>query len=135
MMKKLNCVLLIDDDVPTNYYNKKVIEQIDCAEHVETCISAKAALEFLKSDFDDGAQPKPDLIFLDINMPGMDGWEFLDSYNELSDDVKGQIVIVMLSTSVNTDDEGKALQKGVEGFVRKPLFKDSLTRIIEENFG
>ena len=109
-MKKLSCILLIDDDVPTNFYNKKIVEQHGRTEHVEVCDSAEAGLEFLKSKFKNGLPPQPELIFLDLNMPGMDGWEFLDAYEKLPFPQKGKVVVVMLTTSVNPDDETKALE-------------------------
>ena len=133
-MKKLSCILLIDDDAPTNFYNRKIIEQQACTEHVEVCINAKNGLELLKSKFKDGLPPQPELIFLDLNMPGMDGWEFLDAYEELPSPQKGNVVVVMLTTSVNPDDEKKALEKGIKGFTIKPLTEAILTKLIEENF-
>jgi len=133
-MKKLDCILLIDDDVPTNFYNRKIIEQQNCTEHVEVCTSAEDGLEFLKSKFKDGLPPQPELIFLDINMPGMDGWEFLDAYNALPAPQKGKVMVVMLTTSVNPDDEKKALEKGIKGFARKPLNAEMLENLIAENF-
>jgi CheY-like chemotaxis protein len=133
-MKKLSCILLIDDDVPTNFYNRKVIEKIDCTDHVEVCSSAEQGLAFLKSQFRGGESPKPELIFLDVNMPGMDGWEFLEAYEELPDVQKGNVLVVMLTSSVNPDDERKALEKGANGFATKPLNAEMLQRLIAENF-
>lgn len=133
-MKKLSCILLIDDDLPTNFYNQKVIENIDCTDHIEVCLSAEKGLAFLKSKFKDGLPPQPELIFLDINMPGMDGWEFLEVYDSLPNLQKGNVVVVMLTTSVNPDDEKKALEKGANGFASKPLNAETLQRLIAENF-
>lgn len=134
-MRKLNCILLVDDDIPTNYYNKKIIEKLDCAHHVEACTSGEAALEFLRSDFSSGNPPQPELIFLDINMPGMNGFEFLDEYEKLPAEFRGKVVIMMLTTSVNPHDEERANEKGIKGFVRKPLDKEMLTALIQEHFG
>src|SRR5258708_36657106 len=105
MNKKLNCILLIDDDEPTNFLNKMTIDQSGCAEWVQVVQSGQEALDYLqgtgrfknrKEDY-----PRPDLIFLDINMPAMDGWEFLDKYKELPKDQKAEIVLIMLTTSLN----------------------------------
>lgn len=133
-MKKLNCILLIDDDVPTNFYNKKIIEKADCANYVETCTSALEALEFLKKDFNSGPPPKPELIFLDINMPVMDGWEFLAEYEKLPKKFQGEIIVVMLTTSINPDDEARASRLDIHGFARKPLTEKLLTELIEKHF-
>lgn len=133
-MKKLNCILLIDDDIPTNFYNRKVIEKLGCANHVEIYERAKDGLEFLKSKFRGGKPPQPELIFLDLNMPGMDGWEFLEAYNALPDPQKGEVVIVMLTTSVNPEDKRRALERGIKGFAKKPLNTAMLEQLITENF-
>lgn len=133
-MNKLDCILLIDDDIPTNFYNKKVIEKLNCTNHIEVCTSAEDGLAFLKSKFKDGLPPQPELIFLDINMPTMDGWEFLDEYESLPEPQKGKVVVVMLTTSVNPDDEKRALEKGIKGFARKPLTANILQQLIEEHF-
>jgi len=133
-MKKLSCILLIDDDLPTNFYNRKVIEKAGCAEHVEVCNSGEAALEFLKKDFNSGPPPQPELIFLDINMPIMDGWEFLEEYDKLPDHLQGDVVVVMLTTSINPDDEVRANELNIHGFARKPLTEKLLIDLVEKHF-
>lgn len=133
-MKKLSCILLIDDDSPTNFYNKIIIEQTNCTEHIEICTSAEDGLAFLKSKFKDGLPPQPELIFLDINMPGMDGWEFLEEYDQLPEPHKGKVVVVMLTTSVNPDDERRALERGIKSFTQKPLKPEIITKLLEQHF-
>src|ERR1700722_14588033 len=65
--KQLNCILLIDDDEPTNFLNKMTLEQAGCTRHIRIAQSGQAALEYLRGvPVDD--YPRPDLIFLDINM-------------------------------------------------------------------
>ena len=139
MTKKLNCVLLIDDDEATNYFNSFILEQTGCAEHVEAIQSGQMALEYLTNSVtppeNDAAFPSPDLIFLDINMPGMNGWEFLEKYRSLSEEHKGKIVIVMLTTSLFTDDVLKAQQiPEVSGFESKPLTEKKIERLLEKYF-
>lgn len=138
MQKKLSCVLLIDDDSPTNFLNKMVIEEANCAEVVEVAQSGKDALEYLTKtmDIESGSRyPNPDLIFLDINMPAMDGWEFLEQYESLAKDQKGKVIMVMLTTSLNPEDEMKAMIKpGIAGFRSKPLTHKMLEEILNEYF-
>ncbi len=134
MKKKLNCILLIDDDEPTNFIHERVIKKLDCAEKVISLLSAEDALKYLQIKNGDN-YPCPDLIFLDINMPGMDGWEFLEEYQKLGSHQRGRIVVVMLTTSVNPDDEEKAHQlSGISGFRIKPLTREVLQEILEEHF-
>jgi len=132
--KKLNCILLIDDDEPINFLHKMVIEKSDCAEKVEVKMNGIQALEYLRSEVN-GQHPQPDLIFLDINMPAMNGWEFLDEYKKLSENMLAKLVVVMLTTSLNPDDHEKARAFGeIRGFHNKPLNVESLNKILLENF-
>lgn len=131
MKKKLSCILLVDDDEPTNYYNKKVVQMADCCEKIEVCLGVDEALAFLK-DGEEKRYPKPELIFLDINMPGKDGWDFLHEHQGLNYEVKGNVVVVMLTTSLNPADEEKAFEKGAKDFARKPLTVEQIHGIIQE---
>lgn len=131
---KLNCILLIDDDKATNFLNEMILEEVGCAEKVTAVESGQEALDYLCESVN-GNYPQPDLIFLDINMPGMNGWEFMEKYELLPDNQKGQIVVVMLTTSLNPDDEVKAKSLGfVEGFEKKPLNYDMAKGIISKYF-
>ncbi len=73
MKNKLDCILLIDDDEPTNYISKMLIEEVGCATHIEIAQSGQKALDFLTRNdacnSETKALPRPELIFLDINMP------------------------------------------------------------------
>src|SRR5687767_1028183 len=102
MKQKLNCILVIDDDEPTNFFTRMIIEQCDCTDHIKVVESAQEALEYLTRSVsgNDEQYPCPDLILLDINMPAMNGWEFLEEYKKLSNEKKGKIMIVMLTTSL-----------------------------------
>ena len=134
MTKKLNCILLIDDDGPTNFIHERLIRIADCAEKIVTRQSGMEALEYLRSQ-EDGEDPKPDLVFLDINMPRMNGWEFLLEYGKLEEAQKAKAIVVMLTTSLNPDDEERALEiKDVKGFYRKPLIMETLNKILSDYF-
>ena len=139
MKKKLNCILLVDDDEPTNFINKIIIEQLACTERIEIAQTGKEALKYLtSSDFpghSDGIYPAPDLIFLDINMPSMNGWEFLDLYKRLKKDQRGRIVIVMLTTSLSPNDIQRANEiPDVTGFEHKPLKKENVMAVLQKHF-
>jgi CheY-like chemotaxis protein len=134
MRKKLSCILLVDDDEPTNFLNRAALEEAGCAERIEVAQSGEAALSYLRQAGDPGSSyPIPNLIFLDINMPAMDGWEFLSQYNVLRKAQRAEVVVVMLTTSLNPEDEIKAQSiPAISGFRCKPLTRsmlDSLLRI------
>jgi CheY-like chemotaxis protein len=129
MKKKLKYILLIDDNEADNFFHQKIIKEMDIAEHIEVAVNGALAIEFLKKE----NQVPPELIFLDINMPIMNGWEFLEAYKELKNEQKSKIVIVMLTTSTNPEELKKAKQmKDITGLESKPLTKEILKEIIEQ---
>lgn len=130
---KLGCVLLVDDDRATNFLHERLLNSLDCTEKIVTCLDAVAALRFLTTK-DDTGFPQPDLVLLDINMPGMNGWEFLDEYDKLKDGQKARLVIVMVTTSLNPDDLERAKKRGISGFLNKPLKKQDIENILRANF-
>jgi CheY-like chemotaxis protein len=139
MKKKLNCVLLVDDNDSDNFIHKRVVEKSGIADNIEIAMNGQEALEFLttkaKSGSLAGSYTQPELIFLDINMPVMDGWEFLEEYRKLKDSQKGKIVFIMLTTSLNPADKVKA-EKLLEPdcFHFKPLTLEMIDRIIQKSF-
>jgi CheY-like chemotaxis protein len=134
MTKKLKCVLLIDDDKSANFLHKFVINKTGLVEKIVDVQSGEEGLEFLRQK-EDSKYPKTDLIFLDINMPGMTGWDFLEEYNKLDESLKGKIMIIMLSTSDNPEDKEKASKiRTVHDFLNKPLTVERFTKIVEHFF-
>jgi CheY-like chemotaxis protein len=138
MIKKLNCILLIDDDEPTNFLNRMTLEQAGCAEHIRAIQSGQEALDFLthKGKYREKPDcPHPDLIFLDVNMPAMDGWEFLERYRKLQPEQKAPVVMIMLTTSLNPDDEVKARAiPEISGYENKPLRAERVRELLKNYF-
>jgi len=134
MGKSVNCVLLIDDDKATNFFNKRVVTKHDSFDCVNTVQSGKAALEYLL-DVENSKAIKPDLIFLDINMPAMNGWEFLIEFSKLSEKVVQGIKVILLSTSSNPDDVKQSIKNhSVDDFINKPLSLGVLDSVLEKHF-
>lgn len=129
-MTKMSKILLVDDCEATNFLHRLVIEEYGCAEHVADVCNGKAAIEYLcEIDRENGVQPE--LIFLDINMPIMDGWAFLEAYEQLDFDTQNCVVIVMLTTSLNPDDATRAARgRNVKSFFSKPLTEEKLHSIL-----
>ena len=122
--------MLIDDSKLDNFFHTRVINKHGAVKHVIVKDSAEDGLEYLKDNGENKGSP-PDIIFLDINMPGMNGWEFIEEYSRLEKQLQSQIVVVMLSTSENPDDIALALTKDIiADFKTKPLTVAMLDDII-----
>ncbi len=120
--------MLIDDDVNTNIYNEIILNQANAAEEIVIFQNGKKAIEYLEI-----VDHKVDLIFLDINMPIMNGWQFLERYNALAEGNKAIKIVVMLTTSINEEDKAKALAFNiVESFISKPLKPEVVVQLIAE---
>ena len=135
-MKKLNCILLIDDSPADNEFHEIAIRKAGVCDQVKVALDGGEALSYLAQCHPESESfPRPDLIFLDINMPGMNGYEFLEEYNRLDEKIKSKLVIMMLTTSLNPDDEVKARKYGcLSGFLNKPLTAQRVLELVEKHF-
>lgn len=134
MGKSVNCVLLVDDDRATNFFNQRVVTRHDGFDKVNTVQSGIAALEYLNEVKSNNAI-KPDLIFLDINMPAMNGWEFLTEFSKLDNGLTQGIKVILLSTSSNPDDVRQSIKNhSVDDFINKPLSLDLLDDVLSNHF-
>jgi len=134
----LDCILLVDDDPSMNFINRKIIQTSEVDVHIYACESGKSALDYLEGHepfHNNGQHPPPNIIFLDINMPGMNGWEFLEEYDRLPSEKKEKTVVVILTTSINPDDMEMAEKNdNVYSFVSKPLKADYINQLVSEKF-
>ena len=122
------CIIVDDEPVARNILEEFIseVDYLDLAGKAENPLKAETLLN--EGDID--------LIFLDINMPSMDGWEFLEKYKELKKENSAQIIIIMLTTSLNPDDVLRAYQMPeISGFENKPLTTEKIDRIVKKYFG
>lgn len=130
---KFYAVMLIDDNEIDNLINQKMIEAANIAEHIYTHTGARSAIEFLRNLEkleNETKQVLPDVIFLDIDMPLMDGFQFLDEFEKLSETTKNKCKVVMLTSSINPQDVNKSKKYiYVKKYINKPLSQDNLMNL------
>jgi CheY-like chemotaxis protein len=120
-MIQFDAIFLVDDDPINNLINKRLLGKTEVSQSILEFLEADLALKKIE-EFPQNQQL---LIFLDINMPVMNGWEFLNNYQEKFPDRKDEIVI--LSSSIDFQDRQKALSFNiVSGFLEKPLSLDKI---------
>ena len=131
-MKKINSILLIDDDDAANFFNKIIISKsVFDVQEISIAKNGQLALDYL-NDCNKQKLALPEIIFLDINMPIMNGWEFLEVLLTL-DFCKNIQLIAMLTSSYNDQDQKKAEQyEPIKKFIKKPLTTKKVNKILQK---
>lgn len=132
MKSRIN-LLVIDDDDINIFIIKKIVEKTGYDAQMVSKTNGQLAIDYIK-ELIDSQQPLPHLILIDINMPVLNGWEFLEAYEALS--IEDSIDMYMLSSSVYENDIEKAkTYKTVKGFISKPLSIERLIELFEDKQG
>lgn len=133
-MLKLPYVLLVDDDSTTNFLHRKLLERLGVAEHIVVALNGQEALEVLLAQCHQQPAGQPVLVFLDVNMPVMNGIQFLEAYHLLPLAQQCAVVIIMLTTSVHTEDLQRVNQLPVADFLSKPLTQQHVEHVLLTHF-
>jgi len=123
--------ILIDDDSIFNFIHAKVIRQVDEEADIADFISSSEALAFIKERFV-SHKAEPTLVFLDINMPEINGFELLDAIKELPAESVSKMSIYIITSSLNEKDVRKSKEYPIlKGYIGKPLSFERLNEVIK----
>lgn len=126
-------VFLIDDDNIYQFTARKILESTGLAKHIQSFYNGNEALNYFKDQKNISSETLPDFIFLDINMPVMNGWEFLEEYNKLYGNLPKPIIVYVVSSSIDSYDMNKSKEyKSVSDYIVKPITRIKYKELLEE---
>lgn len=131
-MKKIACTLLVDDNDNTNFLHQMVLEDMDIGGEILVATNGMEAIELIQKRLATG-QASPDLMLLDINMPVMDGFEFMAAFKELEFEDHQPLIIAMLTIALKTEDVKELQHSTAVEFLKKPLIEQSLREVLKKH--
>jgi len=135
-MAAISCTLLVDDDETTNYLNQALLRRMAITDTVLVAGNGQEALDLLRIHCTAATSPTcPTLILLDLKMPLMNGFEFLQAYAQRPLAENPAVVIIMLTTSLNPTDVAQMQHLPIHGYLTKPLTRDKISQVLLEHFG
>ncbi|MFD2718186.1 response regulator [Hymenobacter monticola] len=133
-MPKLTSVLLVDDDPTNNFLNERLLKRLDVADHIMVAANGQEALAVLQQA-GQGPQPSyPSLILLDIQMPIMNGIEFLQAFQQLSPAQRHATTVVVLTTSMDARDLNRLDGLPAAGRINKPLTAEKIDTVLQLHY-
>ncbi|AHM58476.1 response regulator receiver [Flammeovirgaceae bacterium 311] len=132
-MAIISSVLLVDDDAAANFINQLLLKDVVASGNLQVVQNGEEALQLINTCIEE-KRALPELILLDLNMPVMDGFEFLEAYQELDLQEQQKPVIAVLTTSMNPKDVNRINELGIVDFINKPLSPKSIHQLIEKRF-
>ena len=137
-MKKfdnLRSILLVDDDEASNFLHSIFINKLDMDIDINAALNGQEALDFILDKGVDKLE-LPCMVLLDLRMPVMDGWAFMQNYEEqVPQELKDQILIVLVTISDNAEDKERATSNiHVADFSQKPLSDSTIKKLINKHF-
>ena len=135
-MAVLSCALLVDDDDTTNFLNQNLLRRMAVADMVLVAGNGQEALDLLHIHCMPAPEPTcPVLILLDMKMPLMDGFEFLQAYAQQAVAGPTSPVIIMLTSSLHPQDVARMQDLPIAGYLTKPLTAEKIRQVLREHFG
>ncbi|WP_072879007.1 response regulator [Flagellimonas taeanensis] len=132
-MKTIDTLYLIDDDDTYQFIVEKTLNSLNLVNSIKIFSNGKAAIDFLEATIHDIDQI-PDVILLDLTMPIMDGWQFLEQYLRFRPRIGKKVVIYVISSSIDPRDMQRAKSiSEVTDYIVKPLTKTKLISMLHES--
>ena len=139
-MRKINSIMLVDDDTSTSRFHEIVIKSLQIIDKITFAKNGKDALDYLlqkgsyQNKQDDFIQPK--IIFIDLNMPVMDGFRFVELYTKTEEFLKHSPKIIVLSTTLIPEEKERiAKDENIYQFLNKPLTKPIISNLVSTIIG
>jgi len=126
-------ILLVDDDRIFNFLSEKTITSLGLANEINFAANGRQALDILDLS-KQGQLQMPDIIFLDLDMPVMNGYEFLEAFSKLELPNKDAITIVVLTSSADPRDIDRTKELGIRYYYNKPLSRDEIKKLVGQEF-
>lgn len=135
-MKKLRSILLVDDNDTSNFLNERLLKRMAITDEIKVLSNGKTAFDYLdrlSRTAGSNHETKPELILLDINMPVVDGFEFLELYNNLDEQFRSDILVAILSTSNHPQDTNRASDFNAY-YITKPLTIEKVEALLSMHY-
>jgi CheY-like chemotaxis protein len=130
-MKQIKSILIVDDDSITNYINVRMLRKLNIADEIFVTTNGEDGLKCLEENCLKTIS-SPTLILLDINMPVMDGFEFLQKFKSLNFINKDKVIIAILTILMNPRDQRKMKELGIKYYFNKPLTQRAVLQFLNE---
>lgn len=132
MTDALNHIVLIEDNETTSFLNNRLLSRLGVARQVSSFSKAEEALRFLWGET--APEAAPDLVFVDLKMPGMNGFDFLEHYSQLPAAAQARTVVAVLTTSMHGADTARVAQYPNVEYLTKPLTEEKMQRLLAKRF-
>ncbi len=134
MSTNLNHIVLVDDNETTSFLNNRLLGRLAVADHVSTFARADEAFAQFWGAADGDDVPAPDLVFVDLKMPGVTGFDFIERYSHLPAAVQQRTVVAVLTTSMHAADTARVAQYPNIEYLTKPLTEEKMQSLLAKRF-
>ena len=133
MTDSLSHIVLVDDNETTSFLNNRLLSRLAVARQVSTFSRADEAFDFVWHD-GQPTEPAADLVFVDLKMPGVTGFDFIERYSHLSAAVQERTVVAVLTTSMHSADTARVAQYPNIEYLPKPLTEEKMKGLLAKRF-